>query len=47
MGFRAGEDLYYGMFAKAVDLFPGDEIVWVDDLGLCSTLSGKGLDLRD
>jgi hypothetical protein len=47
MRFAAGENLYFGMFAKAVDLSLGDHLEREDDLDLRSTLSSKGFDLRD
>jgi len=47
MRFTAGEDFEFGLFAQAVDLVLGNQIVREDDLGLCSTLSCKGFDPTD
>jgi len=47
MRFTAGENLYFGMFAKPVDLFRGDKIVREDHLDLLSTLNCNGFDLLD
>jgi len=42
MRFTAGEDFEFGLFAQAVDLVLGNQIVREDDLGLRSTLNGIG-----
>jgi hypothetical protein len=42
MRFTAGENLFFGMFAQAVDFGLGDEVLREDDLGLRSTLNGIG-----
>jgi hypothetical protein len=47
MGFTAGEDFVFCLWAKGIDFGLGDQIVREDDFKLRSMLSCKGFDFPD